>query len=142
MHEKSYRSLHHKAGWFHNFQDKTAANPAPWKKTSLIFLFSCSSLVCRGVTTGASGKQCPGPESLGEGAEKTQQCRKYFNTAQWRSQPKNLREGKKFWGAKMFDFRRITLFCLEKRLSKHKVTVCSGNLGGAMVPLPPSWLCQ
>jgi len=42
----------------------------------------------------------------------------------------------------MFDFRRITLFCLEKRLSKHKVTVCSGNLGGAMVPLPPSWLCQ
>jgi len=22
----------------------------------------------------------------------------------------------------MFDFRRITLFCLEKRLSKHKMT--------------------
>ena len=24
-------------------------------------------------------------------------------------------------GGKMFDFRRITLFCLEKRLSKHKI---------------------
>jgi len=32
---------------------------------------------------------------------------------QWRSQPKNL------VGAKMFDSRQITLFCLEKRLSKH-----------------------
>jgi len=28
----------------------------------------------------------------------------------------------------MFDFRRITLFCLEKRLSKHKVTIFSKNL--------------
>ena len=35
----------------------------------------------------------------------------------WRSKPKN-------WGrAKMFDFRRITLFCLVKRISKHKMTV-------------------
>ena len=25
----------------------------------------------------------------------------------------------------MFDFRRITLFCLEKRLSKHKMTMFS-----------------
>jgi len=40
----------------------------------------------------------------------------HFPGYQWRSQPKN-------WGAgKMFDFRRITLFCLEKRLSKHKMT--------------------
>jgi len=30
----------------------------------------------------------------------------------------------------MFDFRRITLFCLEKRLSKHKMTIFSKNLGG------------
>jgi len=30
----------------------------------------------------------------------------------------------------MFDFRRITLFCLEKRLSKHKMTLFSKNLGG------------
>jgi len=35
--------------------------------------------------------------------------------AQWRSRPKNFGE------TKMFDFR-ITLFCLEKRLSKHKMT--------------------
>jgi len=35
---------------------------------------------------------------------------------QRRSQPK------KFVGAKMFDFRRITLFCLGYRLSKHKMT--------------------
>jgi len=39
-----------------------------------------------------------------------------FPGYQWRSQPKN-------WGrGKMFDFRRITLFCLEKRLSKYKMT--------------------
>jgi len=37
----------------------------------------------------------------------------------------------------MFDFRRITLFCLEKCLSKHKMTVFSENLGVAMVPLDP-----
>ena len=30
----------------------------------------------------------------------------------------------------MFDFRRITLFCSEKHLSKHKMTICSENLGG------------
>jgi len=34
----------------------------------------------------------------------------------------------------MFDFRRITLFCLEKRLSKYKMTICSKNLWG-MAPL-------
>jgi len=37
----------------------------------------------------------------------------------------------------MFDFRRITLFCLEKRLSKHKMTMFSKNLGGAW-PLCPT----
>jgi len=42
-----------------------------------------------------------------------------------------------FWGTKMFDFRRITLFCLEKRLSKHKMTIFSKNLGG-MAPFAPS----
>jgi len=30
----------------------------------------------------------------------------------------------------MFDFRRITLFCLEKRLSKHKMTIFSKNFEG------------
>ena len=37
----------------------------------------------------------------------------------------------------MFDFRRITLFCLEKRLSKHEMTIFSNNLGGhgPFVPL-------
>jgi len=39
-----------------------------------------------------------------------------FPGNQWRSQPSN------WGGGKMFDFRRITLFCLEKRLSKHKMT--------------------
>jgi len=39
----------------------------------------------------------------------------------------------------MFDFRRITLFCLEKRLSKHKITIFSKNLRGAKAPLAP-WL--
>ena len=43
----------------------------------------------------------------------------------------------KVWGGKMFDFRRITLFCLEKRLLKHKMTMFSKNLGGAWPLLPP-----
>jgi len=39
----------------------------------------------------------------------------------------------------MFDFRRITLFCLEKALLKHKMTIFLKNLGRTMAPLPP-WL--
>jgi len=39
----------------------------------------------------------------------------------------------------MFDFRRITLFCLEKRLSKHKMTVCPKNLGGHALFAPPGY---
>jgi len=34
----------------------------------------------------------------------------------------------------MFNFRRITLFCLEKRLPKHKMTIFSTNLGGRHGP--------
>jgi len=37
----------------------------------------------------------------------------------------------------MFDFRRITLFCLAKRLSKHKMTIFSKNLRGGMAPFAP-----
>jgi len=36
----------------------------------------------------------------------------------------------------MLDFRRITLFCLEKRLSKHKMAIFSKNFGGN----GPLWL--
>jgi len=36
----------------------------------------------------------------------------------------------------MFDFRRITLFCLEKCLSKHKMIIFSKNLG-ENGPFPP-----
>jgi len=39
-------------------------------------------------------------------------------------------------GAKMYDFRRMTLFCLEKRLSKDKMTIFP-NIWGAMAPLVP-----
>jgi len=53
--------------------------------------------------------------------------------AQWRSQPKNLA------GAKILDFRRITLFWLEKRLSKHKMTIFSKNLGGNGPFGPPGY---
>jgi len=35
----------------------------------------------------------------------------------------------------MFNFWRITLFCLEKRLSKHKMTIFFPNLKGGMAPL-------
>jgi len=48
----------------------------------------------------------------------------YTAPQQWRSQPKNLGV------AKMFDFRRITLFCLEKHFSNHKMTIFSKNFGG------------
>jgi len=55
---------------------------------------------------------------------------------QWRDQPKNL-GAKNVGGAKMFDFRRITIFCLEKRVSRHKMTVFSKNLGGHDPFAPP-----
>jgi len=44
--------------------------------------------------------------------------------------------GEKFWGSKMFDFQRIALFCLEKCLSRHNMTIFSKNLGGPW----PLWL--
>ena len=45
--------------------------------------------------------------------------------------------GKKIGGGKMLDFRQITLFCLEKRLSKHKMAIFSkGHL-----PPPRLRLC-
>ena len=37
----------------------------------------------------------------------------------------------------MRDFRRITLFCLEKRLSKHKMTIFSKNMVEGMAPFVP-----
>jgi len=52
---------------------------------------------------------------------------------QWQSQPKN------FGGAKMSDFKRRTLFCLEKHLPKHKMTIFSKNLGGMAPLVPPGY---
>ena len=49
--------------------------------------------------------------------------------------PKIWGEPKNFFWAKMFDFTRITLFCLEKRLSKHKMTIFSKNFLGGVAPL-------
>jgi len=46
---------------------------------------------------------------------------------QWRSQPKNLGGN---LGAKNFYFRLATVFCLEYRFSKHKMTRYFKNLGG------------
>jgi len=40
----------------------------------------------------------------------------------------------------MIDFRRITLFCLGYRLSNHKITVFSRNLGGHGLLGPPGLL--
>ena len=57
---------------------------------------------------------------------------------QWRSQPKNW-GGKNFWRAKMLDFRWITQFCLEKRVSKHKITIFSKNLGAWPLCSPPGY---
>jgi len=36
----------------------------------------------------------------------------------------------------MFDFRLITLFCLEKRLSKYKITIFSKDFREAVAPCP------
>jgi len=58
---------------------------------------------------------------------------------QWRSQPKILGGAKNFWGSKVLDFWRLTLFCLEKRLSRHKMTIFSKNFEG-MALLPPPCL--
>jgi len=41
--------------------------------------------------------------------------------------------------AKIFDFRRITLFCLGYCRSKHKMTISSENLVGACPPGPPGY---
>jgi len=61
---------------------------------------------------------------------------KYLAFKQWRNQPKNW-GGQKILGDKMFDFRRMTLFCLEKSLSKHKMTTFSKYLRRGMAPLAP-----
>jgi len=42
----------------------------------------------------------------------------------------------------MFDFRRITLFCLGKRLSKHKITIFSKNFGGNGPFAPPGYVYE
>ena len=45
----------------------------------------------------------------------------------------------------MFDFRRITLFCLEKRLSKQKMTLFSKNWGACpplATPMPETYFCE
>jgi len=39
----------------------------------------------------------------------------------------------------MFVFGGMTLFCLEKRLSKHKMTIFSNNLGGHGPFGPPGY---
>ena len=39
----------------------------------------------------------------------------------------------------MFDFRRIALFYLVKRLSKHKMTLFSENLGGMSPMASPGY---
>jgi len=49
---------------------------------------------------------------------------------QWRSHLKNL-------GAKMFDFRRATVFLFGRRFSKHKMTRYAKNFGGYVPPGPP-----
>jgi len=45
---------------------------------------------------------------------------------------------KKFRGGQKFDFIRIGLFCLEKRLSNHKITIFSKNVGGPWLLWPTS----
>jgi len=60
----------------------------------------------------------------------SQKCYFSFLLYQWRSQPKN-------WGGKEYDFRLITLFCLEKCLSKHKRTIYLTKIWGDHGPFAP-----
>jgi len=85
-------------------------NPSLWGKrvVQIIQWFSVSS----------------GPNHSGAGS----------SARQWRSQPKIFWGAKKFVVAKMFDFRRIALFCLGYRLSKNKMTTYAKNLES---PWPP-----
>ena len=54
--------------------------------------------------------------------------------------PKTWEGPKYLGGGKMFDFRQITLFCFKKkRLSKHKMTICSKNWGGHGPFGPPGY---
>ena len=71
------------------------------------------------------------PSGRATKVEKQRLCRSQWPLAQWRSQPKNL------VGAKMLDFRRTAPFYLEKRLSKHKITIFSENLRGAWLLWAP-----
>ena len=61
--------------------------------------------------------------------------------SQWSSQPKNL-GGENFLGRKMFDFWRITLFCLEIGFSQHKLTIFSKNWGDMDPFSPPGYACD
>jgi len=47
--------------------------------------------------------------------------------------PKSLGVLKKF-GARLFDFRQITVFSLGYRLSRHKITIQYKNYGVAIAP--------
>ena len=102
-----------------------------------IFVFakcfwSCSSLLS-GKVWQACSQQTEKKHSHTNSAVSRQVCfhaLQVYVHAQWRSQPK-------IWGGKIFDFKWLTLFCLEKRLWKHKMTIFSKNLAGAIAPLAP-----
>jgi len=68
------------------------------------------------------------------GVKKSESDHLWTDLTSVRSQPKN------FGGTKMYDFMPITLFCLEKRLSKHKMTIFPKIFWGAMAPLALLWL--
>ena len=61
----------------------------------------------------------------------------YFHSVNYRVLWYSAVDSSAIWGAKIFDFRRITLFCLDKRFSKHKMTIFSKNLGGLWPLWPP-----
>jgi len=51
--------------------------------------------------------------------------------------PKTWEAPNKFGAGKMLDFWRITLFCLEERLSRHKMTMFFEIFWGGMAALAP-----
>jgi len=55
----------------------------------------------------------------------------FLHWQQWRSQPKI------FWRAKLFDFRRVTIFCSGCHLSKHEMTIYAKNIAGGMASWAP-----
>jgi len=94
------------------------------KETSVIFAFSCTRIGFRMTILSLSNQV---------------RCQVWFlsNFRRMTNKSSSGIASPEIWRGKMFDFRRITLFCLETRLSKGKMNIFCKNLEGAWPFWPP-----